>query len=351
MLELEGRSLIIFIVTAVFLGISFVVVCLRCLVRIRIVRAFGWDDLFMIFAMWWWLGQAAYVWACALAKISIALTLLRLTVFQTHKVILYSVIAVNSAVGLVFWAMITFQCQPVFYFWQRALLISHPTADIHGTCMNLDRLIIIAYVYSGAATCCDMTLGILPFFLVWKLKMGFTTKASLAAILDATTQISIWSNVEASLGIAAGSLVTLRPLFRWMFDPNYSGPESRSSLMGGSLPLSHLNVVECNTKGQQHPQYWRPDIGPEETHAIITTIHTVNHGSRVNSQGNMESRCGSLQINRDVSIQRNFSISELPSRAEASSSKVREKVMRCGIGCRLEDPRPGEQGTVITIRC
>ena len=32
--------------------------------------------------------------------------------------------------------------------------------------------------------------------------------------LDATTQISIWSNVEANLGITAGSLVTVRPFLR-----------------------------------------------------------------------------------------------------------------------------------------
>lgn len=51
MLPLEGRSQTIFIVTTVFLGISFIAVCLRCFVRIKIVRAFGWDDTLMVFAM------------------------------------------------------------------------------------------------------------------------------------------------------------------------------------------------------------------------------------------------------------------------------------------------------------
>ena len=32
---------------------------------------------------------------------------------------------------------------------------------------------------------------------------------------DETTQISVWSNVEASLGIAAGSLMMIRPLLRF----------------------------------------------------------------------------------------------------------------------------------------
>jgi hypothetical protein len=51
MLPLEGRSLSIFIVTTVFLGFSFIAVCLRCFVRLRIVKAFGWDDALMVFAM------------------------------------------------------------------------------------------------------------------------------------------------------------------------------------------------------------------------------------------------------------------------------------------------------------
>lgn len=58
MLPLEGRSKTIFIVTTVFLGISFIAVCLRCFVRLKLVKAFGWDDALMVFAMvikWSWL--------------------------------------------------------------------------------------------------------------------------------------------------------------------------------------------------------------------------------------------------------------------------------------------------------
>jgi hypothetical protein len=51
MLPLHGRSESIFIVTTTFLGISFIAVCLRCFVRLKIVKAFGWDDTFMVFAM------------------------------------------------------------------------------------------------------------------------------------------------------------------------------------------------------------------------------------------------------------------------------------------------------------
>lgn len=47
----DSRSKAIIIVTSVFLGISLVSVILRCFVRTRIVRAFGWDDTVMVVAM------------------------------------------------------------------------------------------------------------------------------------------------------------------------------------------------------------------------------------------------------------------------------------------------------------
>lgn len=50
MIQGSGSEAII-IVTAVFLAISFITVCLRCYVRLRVVRAFGWDDGFMVMAM------------------------------------------------------------------------------------------------------------------------------------------------------------------------------------------------------------------------------------------------------------------------------------------------------------
>lgn len=47
----DGRSKAILVTTSVFLAISLVSVGLRCFVRTRIVRAFGWDDSVMLLAM------------------------------------------------------------------------------------------------------------------------------------------------------------------------------------------------------------------------------------------------------------------------------------------------------------
>ncbi|KAJ5733664.1 hypothetical protein N7493_002450 [Penicillium malachiteum] len=368
MYPLEGRSLGIFIVTTIFLGISFIAVCLRCFVRIKLVKAFGWDDALMVFAMflnilfalcgitgslygigqksekllergtletamfWWWLGQTSYVWVCGAAKSSIALALLRLTVSRVHRIALWAVICVTAVVGLVFWFMLTLQCHPVTYFWQRARLYTNPEADVHGNCINLDALVDVAYVYSVTATCCDLTLGLLPVFLVWNLQMSTRTKAALAGILSmgcvasaaviiripylhdykdenflyATSNISVWSNVEASLGIAAGSLVTLKPLFRWFRDPSFIG--SRSKRTGGSMPLDSVNAGRSGDPSG--PKYWRPDLSSDDTRAVITTIHTSNHDSRTSSQEDLNPNKGHGTFFSGVNVQKTFFVSE-----------------------------------------
>lgn len=48
---LDGSSESIAIVASISLAISLVTVLLRCFVRVKIMRAFGWDDRLMVLAM------------------------------------------------------------------------------------------------------------------------------------------------------------------------------------------------------------------------------------------------------------------------------------------------------------
>lgn len=125
----------------------------------------------------------------------------------------------------------------------------------------------------------------------------------LMPIIDATTNISIWSNVEAGLGIAAGSLVTLRPLFRWFRDPSSVG--TRSKRTGGSVPLDSVNAARSGDPSG--PRYWRPDLDPEEAH-VITTVHTSNQDSRTSSQEDLNPHKGTFF--RGVNVQKTFFVSE-----------------------------------------
>lgn len=111
------------------------------------------------------------------------------------------------------------------------------------------------------------------------------------------------SNVEASLGIIAGSLVTLRPLFRWFRDPSSLG--TRSKRTAGSVPLSSVNAVRSDPAA---PQYWRPDVDPEDSHAVVTTIHTARQESRTSSQEDLNPTRETLF--RGVNVQKTFFVSE-----------------------------------------
>ncbi|KAH8434409.1 uncharacterized protein LDX57_012056 [Aspergillus melleus] len=190
-------------------------------------------------------GQVFYVVTCVLARLSIALSLLRLTVERVHSCMLYSATALSIVAGLIFFFFTVFQCQPVHYYWNRT--------DTTGKCLNMDLLLGVVYMYSVAATICDFTIGLLPAFMVWQLKMHRRTKAAVAGLLGIgcvassavivrmpflhlskdpeflyqTTQIAIWSHVEASLGLTAASLMTIRPLLRAVraLSPESSGQE------------------------------------------------------------------------------------------------------------------------------
>lgn len=91
-------------------------------------------------------------------KASICIFLLRITVKQLHKWILYSVMAVTLLTGLVLSLVLLLQCRPLTYFWDKSL---------HGTCIDWQVIIAMSWLYSICAGTCDFTVGLLPIFLVW----------------------------------------------------------------------------------------------------------------------------------------------------------------------------------------
>lgn len=118
-----------------------------------------------------------YLWASAVAKVAIALALLRLAVRRAHRIVLWTVCAVVVVIGLVFWLVLLFNCWPVQYFWERI----NPFKS--GSCTSTNVLLVIAYVYSSLTIVCDFTLGILPACLIWGLQMSRRTKLALVCIL------------------------------------------------------------------------------------------------------------------------------------------------------------------------
>ncbi|OJI87316.1 hypothetical protein ASPTUDRAFT_167304 [Aspergillus tubingensis CBS 134.48] len=385
-LPLVGHSLAIFIVSAVTVGLAIIAVALRCFVRLYILRAFGWDDALMVAALalfislsvlcmigteagvghaladfesislksmnpseslhavqyamiYWWLGQMLYLWASAVAKVAIALALLRLAVRPLHRFLLWTVIGTVICIGLVFWLILLLDCLPIGYFWGQI----NPLES--GNCLSTDILLIIAYTYSSLTIFCDFTLGIFPAALIWGLHMSPRTKVALGAILGlgavasvavvirlpylkhysdadflySTYQIAIWSVMETGLAIIAGSLITLRPLFRWFLDGSSSNyldrPHyvRRGSCIAGGYALSSSTLKKSVTKDEVN--YWRPDpmsVDNSHAHRVITSVSTplgkrCLNGSQENLTGGWH---GGVQHKHRVSVHRTFTVED-----------------------------------------
>ncbi|PWY85540.1 pectinesterase precursor [Aspergillus eucalypticola CBS 122712] len=386
-LPLVGHSLAIFIVSSVTVGLAIIAVALRCFVRLYILRAFGWDDALMVAALalfislsvlcmigteagvghaladfesislksmnpsdslhavqyamiYWWLGQMLYLWASAVAKVAIALALLRLAVRPLHRYILWSVIGTVVCIGLVFWLILLLDCLPIGYFWGQI----NPLES--GNCLSTDILLIIAYTYSSLTMVCDFTLGIFPAALIWGLHMSPRTKVALGAILGlgaiasvavvirlpylkhyadadflySTYQIAIWSVMETGLAIIAGSLITLRPLFRWFLDGSSSyrldRPHCvrRGACIAGGYGLSSSTPKKSVTKDEVN--CWRPDllsVDNSHAHGVITSVSTplgskYLNGSRENLTGGWH---GGVQHKHRVSVHRTFTVEDV----------------------------------------
>lgn len=324
----DSHNKAILIVTAVFFGISLVSVMMRCFVRTHVVRAWGWDDGTMVIAMalntafaicgivgckyglgmelsyftlhpddlhramlCWWVGQLFYVLTCVVAKLSIIIALLRITISRVHAYILYTAMALATAIGLIFFFLTMFQCSPVDYFWNRA----QPNA--HGSCINKTPLIGVAYLYSVGAAITDLTIGLLPVALIWDLRMNRRTKIAIVAVLGigciasaaviiripylptykdpdflyATYQLSIWSNVEAGIGITTGCLTTLRPLLRFFRDGSSNATPNSFPLSNNIAGGFHRSAPSKQVSRDDAHQLWT-GRGSDEYHGVTTTI-------------------------------------------------------------------------------
>ena len=165
-------------------------------------------------------------------KISIGLFLLRVTIKPVQRWIIHIVMSLTVLTGLVFFFVTLLQCMPLSYFWDKF--------SQTGRCIDIDVIIVLTFIYSGVSVLCDFTFALLPIFLVWNLNMSAKTRILLIPILGmacvasvavlcrmayvmdfkdpdflwATVDIAMWSDIEQGLGITAGSLATLRPLYR-----------------------------------------------------------------------------------------------------------------------------------------
>ncbi|KAJ9264107.1 hypothetical protein DTO271D3_5600 [Paecilomyces variotii] len=340
----EGLALGLLVLTIVFTILSSIVAGLRFYVRIS-MRSFavedwmmlaGWilnlahnasvmvlsfsgigshDDIITVgmqykIGLWTIIWQFIYVLDGPLIKSSIIWTLLRIANNLTSKIyrnILWALFALGWIVWQISWPVAIFQCKPVSAAW------GHP-----GDCTSGQTVILnVSYFVSAVNIFTDICTALVPCFLLrhlqmrWKIKVITMGILSLGAFASVATTIRItytWAYtapserfytigkivmltvLECDLGIIAGSMPMLRPLFRNL-SPSYGASsmtpgKSRDinlRTIGGTGGRSHIKLSNNDTRMGDEQDYHFQDKessgDDESTRHIIRVTREIKQDS------------------------------------------------------------------------
>ncbi|KAI8725634.1 hypothetical protein NCS52_00135000 [Fusarium sp. LHS14.1] len=261
----EGLGLVLLTVSLFYTLPSAIVVIARSTIRIR-QGIFGMDDglmlvgwmLFMCVAgmvpkgtyvgigamderlndrmqqdgrMYVWLFQTFYCSSLIFIKSSICLTLLRIAIEKTHRIIVWMTLVISVISTLIVSIGLLTMCRPISANWDKSA----------GQCSPPIVITSLSYLVSAAAVLTDWVCAILPGFMLYKTQMKRATKISISIILGLGVLASIativrlpyiafyaqpknylynvgnivlWSVFESGTGVIAGSLPSLRQLVK-----------------------------------------------------------------------------------------------------------------------------------------
>jgi hypothetical protein len=203
------------------------------------------------------------------------------------------IMAIAAVLGVAYTLLVIFQCKPISYWWDL-----DPTHS--GTCLSASLVMNFTYVVSALNSFADWTFGLLPILIVKDLQMKRRVKVivstiiGLAAIgstatiirlpytstlkpykgdfLYRTTDFAIWTTVEVGIGITAGCIATLKPLFKAALGTtgHNSGMPWSKTPKGG---------FHSKTGGSTFGTQALDDLRPAAERTIRTTTVTGGRGS------------------------------------------------------------------------
>ncbi|KAK8245461.1 hypothetical protein HDK77DRAFT_253750 [Phyllosticta capitalensis] len=265
-------------VCIVFLVLTYISVGARCWVRLFMIRSFGWDDALMCISLvlftvyctsiiviaydygggthtavigqamhWVLVNETIYVVTAMTAKLSLGVFFLRILIRPWQRCFVYAVMV-----------LITFLS--VFFFFNLIFLCGNPkdylVRYVADKCAPRDVQRGVAYLSAAVGAFTDWVYALLPLQIVLQANMNRRGKISVLLILSLgtigsvcstvrlkyidglisptdffwnATMIAIWSITECGAGITAGSLATLRPLFKSWFSAVRTFTQSSSS--------------------------------------------------------------------------------------------------------------------------
>ncbi|TDZ32628.1 hypothetical protein CTRI78_v011759 [Colletotrichum trifolii] len=179
------------------------------------------------------ISQPLYLSALCLMKLAVGSSLLRIASKKLYKNIIICIMVFMTAYTIACIFTIVFQCTDVRVFWDWM---------VKSTCWEIDVVKGLAYANSSVNILTDLLFAIaIPAPMLWTLNVPQRVRVSLFIILGLgvfacaaacvkvyyvvtaygrsfdplwdSRHIQMWTAIEANVGIIAGSLPTLRPLF------------------------------------------------------------------------------------------------------------------------------------------
>ncbi|KAK7562411.1 hypothetical protein IWX49DRAFT_554298 [Phyllosticta citricarpa] len=290
-------------VCIVFLVLTCVSVGARCWVRIRMIRSFGWDDALMCISLvlftvycisiiviafdygggthtlvigqaihWVIVSETMYVVTAMTVKLSLGVFFLRILIRPWQRCFVYAVMVLTTLLSVFFFFNLIFMCgNPKDY------LVRYVADE----CAPRDVQRALAYLSAAVGAFTDWTYAVLPLQIVLQANMQMRGKISVLLILSLgtigsvcstvrikyidglisptdffwnATMIAIWSITECGAGITAGSLATLRPLFKHWFTAvrTFTQSSSSGSRNWGSSIIKKFSKGSLNQASGSH---------------------------------------------------------------------------------------------------
>ncbi|KAK7413909.1 hypothetical protein QQX98_007176 [Neonectria punicea] len=259
-----------------------------------------------------WLFQIFYCAALVFVKASICVTLLRIAIVPTHRIIAWLTLFMAIASALIVFISLFVLCRPLQATWNGG-----------GTCAAPATLAVLSYFVSASSLVTDIVCAVLPGFMLYKAQMKLGTKISISLVLGLgaiasiatiirmpyikfyfnpekdylyrVCNVALWCVFETGIGIVAGCLPPLRKLLkRWVdFDSSRghsSGPTQYGSSNGlgvtskiGTASRSQRFVKSRNaTNGALDGDWARLDDDSSNRRIYVTMdmeMNTIEHGA------------------------------------------------------------------------
>ncbi|OOF95097.1 hypothetical protein ASPCADRAFT_515605 [Aspergillus carbonarius ITEM 5010] len=211
--------------------------------------------------------QAIYMWAIGLVKVSIGLFLLRFAPRRSYKIFIWVVMVIMALYTIICFFTLVFECKDMRSIWDE---------NVKSKCFTTTQLLKLSYTNTGLNILTDLIFAILPAIMLRHLQVNRRVKASLICILglgifacaaaivklsvlpnygrtgdllwDYST-LTIWVVVESNMGIIAGSLPTLKPLFKQVLGSYGSQTKTRPYTYGSKQ--YRLHSLSRSRQGQQ----------------------------------------------------------------------------------------------------